>query len=166
MIDARFEVTDHAVQRYIQRYARDLSYKTARLDLERLLVTAAPTKDKTHTGQSLWRVDDPPMLFVMKPDEGRHVLVTVLPPYALDEEEEHDEDIVAAYERIKGTLTTVPVAVVKTRCEPEVNEFKLKALSEMKRLKSEIEQLRQTRGKLREDVNELVQKAIAAEKKS
>ena len=160
MIDARFEITDHAVQRYVQRYARGLSHKAGRRDLEKLIATAAPTKNKTHTGQNLWRVDEPPMLFVMKPDDGKHVLVTVLPPYALDEEEESDEDIIAAYERIKSTFSTSP-----TRCEPETAVFKKRALGEMKNLKDEIEKLKKLRGNLRSDVNDLIQKAVAAASK-
>ena len=84
MADARFDITSHAVDRYIERYAVGATFEQGRRDLERLLADASPLKEKSISGQELWRCAEPPMLFVIKPDGGKIVCVTVLPQAAME----------------------------------------------------------------------------------
>lgn len=100
---ARIDITDHAVLRYVERHAPGLSHVQARADIEHLAGGATPLKKRTLGGQQLWRVDVPPMLLVIKPDSGRYVCVTVLPPSVEEAEKDAglDEEVVSAYERIR-----------------------------------------------------------------
>jgi hypothetical protein len=79
-MDARFIVTTHAVERYIERYAEALPFDEARTALEALMEGATPLKAKTRAGDHLWRVAaDPPLIVVVKRDAGQLVVVTILP---------------------------------------------------------------------------------------
>jgi hypothetical protein len=68
--------TEHAVERFVQRIAPDLTLPAARTMLER--AETVRLREKTHAGQLLFRSAEPPALFVVKPD-GDFVCVTVLP---------------------------------------------------------------------------------------
>lgn len=156
MIDTRFDITYHAVQRYVQRYAQEATYDQGHADLERLLGTATPLKTKSINGQNLWRVDEPPMLLVVKPDKGRTVLVTVLPSSAVEEgaEYENDWDMVAAYERIKH-LVEKP-SVTKVEINDALRGVMKEASKEISRLKIAVDQLKTRRGCLRKEISELM----------
>lgn len=98
----RIDVTDHAVLRYVQRHARGTPHDQARAEIERLAGGATPLRERTVRGQQMWRVSEPPMLLVVKPDGGRYVCVTVLPSTIADEEDAAIEaEIVEAYARIR-----------------------------------------------------------------
>lgn len=75
----RFE--PHAVDRYRQRFAPDLSYDEATAALAAAAPGAIPLKERTTAGDALWRLPDLGVVIVTKRDPGvtGHVCVTVLP---------------------------------------------------------------------------------------
>jgi hypothetical protein len=141
------DVTDHAVERYVLRYAEGVSYPRARADLERLAGTAVPIKERSVNGQQLWRVDEPPMLLVVKPDAGKYVCVTVLPQSVAEagDDIDVDDEVVAAYARIRHL-------VEKGGGVQNVKVAKDEGDRACSFLRNTIGQLKESREKLREDV--------------
>lgn len=77
----RVFVTEHAVERFVQRVAPWLLPSEARPIVERLALTARYDESRTYSGEPAWRVDIPPCWLVTRvdPDEdGRSVVVTIL----------------------------------------------------------------------------------------
>lgn len=77
----RLIITHHAVEQFIERHARDLTFKQARQFLIQNAPGAAPLKQKTLRGDQQWQMEDPKCVLVMKQDRKikAHVCVTVLP---------------------------------------------------------------------------------------
>lgn len=101
----RISFTQHAIDRYIKRFARGSSHAEARADLQRMEPT--PVKQKTIRGQQLWRVEDPTLYFVTKPDGKEHVCVTILSPEMVEDEhglESEEKEMLEAYDRLRGSL--------------------------------------------------------------
>lgn len=76
--------TDHAVQRYRQRHAGELSFDEAKERLVGAAGSAVPLRRKTDNGQEQWRVDSLDIILVTKHDPKArvHTCVTVLPKLA------------------------------------------------------------------------------------
>jgi hypothetical protein len=76
--------TQHAVERFRQRWASGLSYARARYELVILSKTAVPLRERTQAGDLQFQVTDgAPIVFVCKREHreghGALVCVTVLP---------------------------------------------------------------------------------------
>jgi len=117
----RFELTDHAIQRYQERHDPAASYDEAREDLLALLEQAGPLRSRSIAGDVLWSCPgwvprrarglvERTVLLVTRADAGRVVVVTVLPAGAgvdlgeADAVLEEAEEMIAAYRRIEGLL--------------------------------------------------------------
>lgn len=74
----RFGFTEHAIDRFIERHAPDLSRTEARRYLEDTALKAVRLKEKTLNGETQWQIEDGTVL-VTKRDCGENVCVTVLP---------------------------------------------------------------------------------------
>jgi hypothetical protein len=74
------KLTTHAIIRFQSRIVPQLSFEEATKELQAAILKAACLKEKTATGQFLWRVDSPAMRLVTKKVQGEDLLVTVLPP--------------------------------------------------------------------------------------
>lgn len=74
-------ITDHAVQRFIERLAPHLKLGEARALLQERSLQATNLGVKTRNGQEQWLVGDPYCILVIKYDWDyrQHVCVTVLP---------------------------------------------------------------------------------------
>lgn len=107
-----FDITDHAVQQYIARHAPGSTSAQARAHLEALLLNARPLKERSINDDPMWRVEDPVITFVVKPDGRKQVVVTVLPAGACETMEDvfeseigaERDEVLAAYERIRPLL--------------------------------------------------------------
>ena len=74
----KFGFTEHAIDRFIDRHAPDLSRAEARKYLEQTALKAVRLKEKTINGQAQWQIEDGVVL-VTKSDNGENVCVTILP---------------------------------------------------------------------------------------
>jgi hypothetical protein len=82
-------ITRHAVRRYVERVAPELTERQARARLIRIQADAEPTGRRTATGETIWRVRDPDALLVSKHDRScGAVCVTVIGPASLDVDDE------------------------------------------------------------------------------
>lgn len=142
----RFDVTAHAVERYVERHAPGTPFDVAFVAFNELLKGASPVRSKSINGQALWRVDDPPMLLVTKRDGGRVVVVTVLPPSAVEEDADAkaaEEEMLAAYERIR------PLVEREETPRADADDFARKFRVTCDGIKDEIAKLREVRLQLR-----------------
>ncbi len=74
-----FLFTHHAVERYIQRHARHLSFNEAVSSLQEGAKEAEVLPEKTMAGQTQWLLREPRVVLVTKSEAKRCVVVTVLP---------------------------------------------------------------------------------------
>jgi cytochrome c556 len=161
MADTRFEITCHAVERYVERYAVGATYEQGRRDLERMLAEAAPLKTASINGQELWRCAEPPTLFVVKPDNGKIVCVTVLPQTSLEGRtlrrsgpvDENVDEVLAAYERVKPLIEK---ASTKAECNQSVAGWRGKVARACEQIKGEMTDLKAKREQLFHDVRSLL----------
>ena len=160
MADARFDITSHAVERYLERYAVGATFAQGRLDLERLLTAASPLKEKSISGQELWRCAEPPMLFVVKPDGGKIVCVTVLPQAAMEGKtlrqptpDDDVDEVLAAYERVKPLIEKV---ATKAECNQSIAGWRGKAERLCAQMRSELIAGKAKREQLGRDVRALL----------
>lgn len=72
-------ITQHAINRFIQRHAPEMSYDQAKRHLQTESRQAAHLRNKSVNGQSQWRLDNPNCILVMKRDGRDDICVTVLP---------------------------------------------------------------------------------------
>lgn len=91
MSGARFVITHHAAERYVERIEPSLSFSEAKGALERRCPDAARLKGRTLLGHEQWKLGKPhPCVLVVKRDSGatRPIVVTVLdvPAEGLDGE--------------------------------------------------------------------------------
>jgi hypothetical protein len=71
-------LTQHAVERFQQRWAPDESFAVLSERLQSLIATATRVREKTHRGHEIWTADG--VRFVVKRDPRvGPVVVTVLP---------------------------------------------------------------------------------------
>lgn len=75
----RAKITDHAVQRFVERHAPHMSFEEARRHLYRASAHSNKLKEKTLRGQFQWEINDPYCVLVIKFDRGNPICVTVLP---------------------------------------------------------------------------------------
>lgn len=132
-----------------------LTYRQGRDELERLVLDATPIKTKTYSGQSLWRIENPPVVLVTKPDYGKQVIVTVLPLGAFEDggdgEYDPENEMIAAYERIK-TL------VAPTERHVETKAFLEKSEAKYLKLRNDIAVLEAARRDIRREIGKLIEK--------
>lgn len=76
----KFHVTDHAVQRYVDRIRPGLTFQKAKAELLAALPRATRIKERTVRGHTLWKVESPNMRLITKRDTKQHIIVTILPP--------------------------------------------------------------------------------------
>ncbi len=121
--------TTHAVERYQKRYVPHLTYNQALRLLIRAIPTAKSMRDKTLLGHDKWRLRNPDVILVTKPDISHRlrkkvfVVVTILPLETDESEEEALEETVEIEE-------TTPLNVKPLKPGPEIKrvETKLKEL--------------------------------------
>jgi hypothetical protein len=76
----KMAITEHAVERFVDRVAPEWGYVKARHYLEEHAEQATRLPDKTLLGQRQYEIADPPCILVVKgEDEGTLVCVTVFP---------------------------------------------------------------------------------------
>jgi hypothetical protein len=78
----RMAISEHAVERFVERVAPDWGYVKARHHLEERCESAVRLPRKTLLGQYQYELDDPRCVLVVKREGGDDVLtcVTILPP--------------------------------------------------------------------------------------
>jgi hypothetical protein len=77
------QFTNHAIERYIQFHMLDVArpdLRDVRELLEKHADQAIKLKERTHSGQTQWRIEALGCELVSKHDEGIDVVVTILPP--------------------------------------------------------------------------------------
>ncbi len=73
------QVRQHAAERFIERYAPDLTLPEAVLALEKALASARLLPRRTASGEEIWRVPVPKVDLIVRRDDGdRLVVVTIL----------------------------------------------------------------------------------------
>ncbi len=73
-------ITHHAVDRFVERFAPEMSHDEARAHLEAKAPGAARLATRTVLGQEQWKIEGPACVLVVKRDRGgAAVVVTVLP---------------------------------------------------------------------------------------
>jgi hypothetical protein len=97
----RFHFTTHAVERFIERVAPGTNPHQALIALKDAARTAIATTFKTRAGDSIWRVEQPAMRLVTKPDINGTVVVTILEGHTGGEEDALDE-VMDAYRRLQN----------------------------------------------------------------
>lgn len=150
----RFVITDHAIDRYIERHAPELSPTHARRTLETLLEDATPIRARSIKGDLLWRTDgtdgDPPVHFVVKPDGGEMVIATVLPigceAMGDEAEDEIEAEMIAAYRRI-AHLVEHDAPKVELQTEKHLRAEKIQ-----EKLRNQVADLKRIRDALKADV--------------
>lgn len=75
----KFYITNHAVQRYIDRHNPGTSYDAAKEIILNGLASGSRLKQKTFLGTSLWKFGDQNITAVVKIDDREIVCVTILP---------------------------------------------------------------------------------------
>lgn len=86
----RIGFTEHAIDRFVERHAPELSREEARNFLAEAAQSAVKLRQKTYSGQFQWQVEDSGIILVTKRDAGEDVCVTVLPQpeqHGISEEE-------------------------------------------------------------------------------
>jgi hypothetical protein len=71
--------TVHAIERFIERHAPELTYDEARKYLEENAEQASRLRQRTVLGQEQWQIAEPPCVLVVKTTHTGRVCVTVLP---------------------------------------------------------------------------------------
>lgn len=153
----RWEITDHAVDRFKKYYARGRSRAEARADLEYIAGQAAPLRQRSINGQELWQAGAPPVALVCKPDGARLVCVTILPPGALgaaagEVDNEDVDEVLAAYERIRPLVERASVESRAALLQPVRTRLERHA----ERLSDEVKRLRALREDLRQEIGALL----------
>ncbi len=76
----RIYFSDHAVERFIERHAPDMTPEEAREHLEQEGPRAIRLRERTILGQEQWQLQDPPCVLVIKnSDDAGRVCKTILP---------------------------------------------------------------------------------------
>lgn len=154
----QFDITDHAVERYIERHAQHLPYAKAKEQLAAALSEASPIKSKSINGQSLWKGASR-LVVVTKNDGGKIVVVTVLPQGAIEltaRVSEYDADaVVAAYERVKDLVEGNASAAAK-QVIAEFNASLKNTHKGFVDFQQQIQRLRSTRAALVNDIEQLI----------
>jgi hypothetical protein len=72
-------ISDHAVNRFVQRHAPEMTFNDAKSLLIRRSLHAVALKQKTIKGDNQWRISDPDVILVGKYVNNGIVCVTILP---------------------------------------------------------------------------------------
>jgi len=72
-------ISDHAVERFVQRHAPEMSFNEAKSLLIRRSLDAVPLKQKTINGDNQWQISNPDIVLVGKYVRGRVICKTILP---------------------------------------------------------------------------------------
>lgn len=75
----KFVITQHAVERYIQRVDSTITAKAAEIRIKDGLLGGSRLKKKTHQGHYLWKFGEDNVVAVVKFDTNCIVCVTILP---------------------------------------------------------------------------------------
>jgi hypothetical protein len=111
---SRFGFTEHAVDRFIERHAPDLSREEARRYLEQSVLKAVRLKEKTYNGETQWQIEDG-IVLVTKVDNREIVCVTVLPePRQPRGPSEEELELMQEYAS-RTLLDPVPVSIPKLK---------------------------------------------------
>lgn len=177
---SRFDIKAHAVERYMKRYAPEVTYRQALLDVEHLVSEAAPVKGRAPDGSEVWRSPDPAVYFVVKPEAASLVVVTTLAPsmgrtYEAEVDErtygdlsDTEREVIAAYERIRPLVEKVAKAredgaalddgtTKEMRVEAAaVHRIVVHAKAACDPIKNRIENLKRLRDGLRAEVESLL----------
>lgn len=122
--------TTHAVERYRERHASRLTYNQALGLLIRAIPTATPVREKTLLGHNKWKLRNPDVILVTKPDfynrlkKKVFVVVTILPL----EDGIQIEDVEEFDEISESEIISIPEPKPKPRSELKQAETKLRAL--------------------------------------
>lgn len=126
---ATVQITDHAVERFVERHAREMTLSEARTYLETHVCQAVPVKERTILGQTQWVLPDPKCVLVIKHDPKLRapVCVTILPNVegvVVDDLDLHEEDLpfpallereqekaLAAIKKVASTIPKVPETI-------------------------------------------------------
>jgi hypothetical protein len=104
-------VTDHAAERWSTRVEPGSSHRQALERIADLALAAAPLKRRTLLGQEIWRTESPAAGLVIKRDQGKVVIVTVLSARQLEEakpsEDEPEEE--SSLPRVRTTKISFEV---------------------------------------------------------
>jgi hypothetical protein len=92
-------VTNHAVDRYIQRHAPSLSFASAKARILTELSGAMLLRQRTHRGDFRWLVPGLDAVAIVKEDDGR-VVVTVEPRRPEDLTPEEGGELVEAASKL------------------------------------------------------------------
>ncbi len=101
-------LTQHAVERYIQRHAPGMAFAKAFAQFEQALPTAQKLRERAtgRRGGFQWQLRDPDFVLITKVDPGdpRHICVTVLPGRSVEGFSDDELDILEEAERVRGRL--------------------------------------------------------------
>lgn len=100
--------TDHAIEQFVNRFAKHMSLREARNLLEHIASSATKSRDKTLRGDIVWLGNwgGREIRFVTKKDHIDWAVVTVLPEQV--DEGEVDEDVLLAIANSLPSLLEVP----------------------------------------------------------
>lgn len=109
----RLQITNHAVERYVKRIAPTLSLAAARALLE--AAASAPTKVKTHTGESYWELPDCRAVVKFCRRLRAPVCVTIVP---LHGEMFEDDELAEFLEASARDVAAIEAEVEETKAPP------------------------------------------------
>lgn len=93
-----FDITDHAVKRFIARVSPKSDFYTAKGKLQMLAPISTPLKERTWRGQELRQIAAPLCQLVCIREERTIVVKTVLGPNEIGNE--YDDDLIEAFTRV------------------------------------------------------------------
>lgn len=95
-------ISDHAVSRFVQRHAPEMTFREAKSLLIKRSLHAVALKQKTVKGDNQWRITDPDVILVGKYVNNGIVCVTILPEPEFSGVSE--EDFYKIHNHIDGIL--------------------------------------------------------------
>jgi hypothetical protein len=117
----RFIVTDHAADRFILRIDRSHTISTAKTVLSKALHSSSVLRERTHSGQEIRAVDDPPCLLVCKKDPGNVVVVVTV----LERDVQIDDDVEELVEAFKRQQQTKIENAAMSACEAKTSPLRV-----------------------------------------
>lgn len=128
----RFDITTHAIERYIERFDRTISFMQARDRLRDAVKRAKPLRKKTLEGQERWWLEELSCVAIVKVDRAiRMRVVVTIEPSIPDRDRGLPEAAVEYLERKTAERNTkemvramwpvrlAPISVPKAKTEPK-----------------------------------------------